>query len=67
MLVETNQLRKNLRDSTEQMKKMQALVGLSYISPKMAQKKVNLATDTNTEIHNAYKAKLEVKFMQIYM
>lgn len=49
------------------MKKMQALVGLSYISPKMAQKKVNLATDTNTEIHNAYKAKLEVKFMQIYM
>ncbi|KAJ8923117.1 hypothetical protein NQ315_001670 [Exocentrus adspersus] len=59
LLDETNLLRKNLREATEQTKKLHALVGLSYISPKMAQKKVNLATDTNTEIHNRYKTKLQ--------
>ncbi|XP_030754252.1 cilia- and flagella-associated protein 57 isoform X2 [Sitophilus oryzae] len=55
LLVETNQLRKNLQVETNQNKKLNSIIGMSYISPKMAQKKVNLAISTKEDIHNKYK------------
>ncbi|KAH1015652.1 hypothetical protein HUJ04_007002 [Dendroctonus ponderosae] len=55
LLVETNQLRKNLQSEINQNKKLNSIIGMSYISPKAAQKKVNLAVSTNEEIHTKYK------------
>ncbi|KAG5880638.1 hypothetical protein JTB14_037290 [Gonioctena quinquepunctata] len=60
LLVETNQLRKNLQTEINQNRKLNALVGLSYITPKVAQQKVNLAAATNKDIHNNYKEELKV-------
>lgn len=60
LLVETNQLRKTLESEINQNRKLTSLVGLSYISPKMAQQKVNLAASTNREIHNKYREQIEV-------
>ncbi|KAJ8941065.1 hypothetical protein NQ314_010502 [Rhamnusium bicolor] len=58
LLIETNHLRKNLQAEMNTTKKLHALVGLSYISPKMAQRKVNMAAATNKEIHDKYKEKI---------
>nr|XP_023027258.1 cilia- and flagella-associated protein 57-like [Leptinotarsa decemlineata] len=58
LLVETNQLRKHLQAEIHQNRKLNSLVGLSYITPKMAQQKVNLAAATNKEIHDTYREEL---------
>ncbi|XP_050311353.1 cilia- and flagella-associated protein 57 [Anthonomus grandis grandis] len=55
LLVETNQLRKSLQSEINQNRKLNSIIGLSYVAPKAAQKKVNLAVSTNEEIHNKYK------------
>lgn len=60
LLVETNQLRKNLQSEVNQNRKLNSLIGLSYLTPRMAQQKVNLAAATNKEIDDKYKAQLEV-------
>ncbi|CAG9770077.1 unnamed protein product [Ceutorhynchus assimilis] len=55
LLVETNQLRKNLQVEINQNKKLNSIIGMSYVTPKLAQKKVNLAISTKEEIHNKYR------------
>ncbi|KAJ8986164.1 hypothetical protein NQ317_005638 [Molorchus minor] len=67
LLVETNSLRKHLQAESSQTKKLNALIGLSYISPKLAQRKVNMAAATNLEIHNKYKERLEENEKAIQM
>ncbi|XP_060521926.1 cilia- and flagella-associated protein 57 [Cylas formicarius] len=59
LLVETNQLRKNLQTEIVQNKKLNALIGLSYISPQVAQRKVDLAIATNREIYEKYWEQIE--------
>ncbi|CAH2006904.1 unnamed protein product [Acanthoscelides obtectus] len=59
LLVETNKLRKNLQEEINQKQKLNSLVGLSYISPKQAQQKVNTAAETNKQIHTMYKNQIE--------
>lgn len=60
LLVETNQLRRNLQGEINQNRKLNSIIGMSYISPKAAQKKVNLAVSTNEEIHNKYRETINV-------
>lgn len=60
LLVETNGLRKSLQGEITQNKKLKSLIGLTNITPKMAQQKVNLAIATNREIYNKYKDQIEV-------
>ncbi|CAH1154655.1 unnamed protein product [Phaedon cochleariae] len=59
LLVETNQLRRNLQAEIHQNRKLNSLVGMSYITPKAAQQRVNLAAETNKEIHNKYKTQMK--------
>lgn len=60
LLVETNQLRKNLQSEVNQNRKLNSLIGLTYLTPRMAQQKVNLAAASNKEIHDTYKDQIEV-------
>lgn len=60
LLVETNQLRKNLQAELNQNRKLNSLIGLSNLTPKMAQQKVQLAIATKKEIQNSYKDQIEV-------
>lgn len=60
LLVETNQLRRSLQGEINQNKKLNSIIGMSYISPKAAQKKVNVAVSTNVEIHNKYRETINV-------
>ncbi|KAL1494188.1 hypothetical protein ABEB36_009827 [Hypothenemus hampei] len=55
LLVETNQLRKNFQSEINQNKKLSSIIGMSSVTPKDAQRKVNLAVSTNEEIHNVYR------------
>nr|CAH7744511.1 unnamed protein product [Callosobruchus chinensis] len=59
LLVETNKLRRNLQAEINQNNKLNALVGLSYISPKQAQQKINTAAETNKQIHARYRNKIQ--------
>ncbi|XP_066249993.1 cilia- and flagella-associated protein 57 [Euwallacea similis] len=55
LLVETNQPRKNLQSEINQNEKRNRIVGMPYMAPKEAQKKVNLAVSTTEDIYNKYK------------
>lgn len=61
MLVETNKLRKNLQAEINQNRKLNSLIGLTYLTPRMAQQKVNLAAASNKEIQDSYKDQIEVR------
>lgn len=60
LLVETNRLRKNLQSEINQNRKLNSLIGLTYLTPRMAQQKVNLAAANNKEIHDKYKDEIQV-------
>lgn len=67
LLVETNQLRKNLQAEINQNRKLNSLVGFTYMTPRMAQQKVNLAAASNKEIHDQYKDQIEVSICTIHL
>lgn len=62
LIAETNELRKELRRTQKQNKKMASVLGIStkYMLPKEAQKKLSDATDSKRAIHTMYADKIQV-------
>ncbi|XP_044759161.1 cilia- and flagella-associated protein 57 [Coccinella septempunctata] len=61
LLVETNNLRYNLRNEQRQNKKLQSVLGFSkkYVLPRVAQQKLHNAIATREEIRDEYQNKLD--------
>lgn len=63
LLVETNNLRYNLKNEQKQNKKLQSVLGFSkkYVLPRVAQQKLHNAIATREEIREEYQQKLDVR------
>lgn len=63
LLVETNMLRKELKDEQKRKDKLQSILGMNqkYLPPKVAMEKVQNATATREEIRKEYKKTIEVR------
>lgn len=62
LLVETNMLRKELKDEQKRKDKLQSILGVNqkYLPPKVAMEKVQNATATREEIRGEYKKTIDV-------
>ena len=65
LLVETNMLRKELKDEQKRKEKLQSILGVNqkYLPPKVAMERVQNATATREEIRNQYKKTIEVNWL----
>lgn len=67
LLVETNMLRKELKDEQKRKEKLESILGMNqkYVSPKLAMERMQNATATRAEIRDEYRKTIEVR-IEIY-